>query len=117
MESLEKATTDLGQIGRWHTHNRDYNVAMLAEPVCFLEFDVENGVEAMCEEMDQAMPDTRMQRSGSGGSHMIFQLTDGARAIGNRSVNRDGREWFSFRAMNKYLIGAGSLHPKATDTS
>ena len=61
--------------------------------------------------MGQDTPDTRMQRSGSGGSHMIFVHTDRSRALGNRSVNRDGHEWFSFRAMNKYLIGAGSLHP------
>ncbi len=111
MHFLDMATTDLAQIAKWHTSQRDYNVGMLAGDVRFLEFDVKGGVKAMCDEMNQEMPHTRMQRSGSGGSHMIFLHTDRSRAIGNRSINRDGHEWFSFRAGNKYLIGAGSLHP------
>lgn len=77
-----------------------------------MEFDVAGGMKAAAEEMGETQPVTRAQRSGRGFGHYIFRHTDRSRALGNRSVNlSDGNEWFSFRGSNKYLVGAGSLHP------
>jgi hypothetical protein len=62
--------------------------------------------------MAHEIPMTRTQVSGKGFAHYIFKHTERSRALGNRSVNLpEGGEWFSFRAGNKYLVGAGSLHP------
>jgi Bifunctional DNA primase/polymerase, N-terminal len=112
----KKATTDMNRIAEWDAANHDYNVGLAALPggeCCFLEFDVKGGMKQVVKDMNQDdIPPTRIQRSGKGGAHLIFRHTDHSRAIGNRSVNLpDGHEWFSFRADNKYLVGAGSLHP------
>jgi hypothetical protein len=110
---LEEATIDLAKVASWNDENPDYNVALLANGAfCFLEFDVVKGISTAAAEMEQPIPQTRTQRSGKGFGHYIFKHTERSRALGNRSVNLpDGGEWFSFRADNKYLVGAGSLHP------
>lgn len=136
---LERATTNPDSIAQWNRENPNFNVALLADDkFVFLEFDA-NGIKSAAKEMGVELPSTlitRMQKSGSGGSHFIFRHTDRSRAIGNRSVNlaepctcgeRENRkciergceetslhhhhEWFSFRARNRYLVGAGSTHP------
>jgi hypothetical protein len=133
---LAEATTDPRRIDQWNTQDPNFNVGILArlDGYCFLEFDIKNGMRAACSEMGQEMPQTRAQRSGRGYSHFIFKHTDRSRTIVNRSVNlleacscteRDREcgcsaspelhhhhEWFSFRGNNKYLVGAGSLHPE-----
>jgi hypothetical protein len=110
---LEEATMDPGKVASWNDENPDYNVALLANgEFCFLEFDVAKGMSAAAAEMEHEIPLTRTQVSGKGFSHHIFRHTERSRALGNRSVNLpEGGEWFSFRAGNKYLVGAGSLHP------
>lgn len=110
---LEEATTDPGKVEAWGRENPDYNVALLADgEFCFLEFDVKGGMKAAAEEMGHEFPITRIQKSGRGFGHFIFRHTERSRALSNRSANLpDGKEWFSFRARNKYLVGAGSLHP------
>jgi hypothetical protein len=110
---LEEATIDPAKVESWNEENPDYNVALLANgEFCFLEFDVPKGMSAAAAEMGQQIPLTRTQVSGKGFGHYIFKHTERSRALGNRSVNLPGGgEWFSFRAGNKYLVGAGSLHP------
>jgi hypothetical protein len=110
---LEEATIDPAKVASWNDENPDYNVALLANgEFCFLEFDVAKGMSAAAAEMEHEIPLTRTQVSGKGFGHYIFRHTERSRALGNRSVNLpDGGEWFSFRADNKYLVGAGSLHP------
>jgi putative DNA primase/helicase len=110
IEWLTAATTDPAKIAVWNDENPDYNVALVAGDYCFLEFD-QLGIRSAAEEMGESVPITRTQKSGSGGGHFIFKSTDRARAMGNRSANRDGHEWFSFRICNKYLVGGGSIHP------
>ncbi len=90
-------------------------------------------MNSAAEEMGQELPKTRVQRSGRGFGHFIFKHTDRSRKLGNRSVNLNAgctcdkqenrlcncrmagkhhhHEWFSFRAQNRYLVGAGSKHP------
>jgi len=110
---LEEATIDPVKVASWIDENPDYNVALLANgEFCFLEFDVAKGMSAAAAEMGHGIPLTRTQVSGKGFGHYIFKHTERSRALGNRSVNLpEGGEWFSFRAGNKYLVGAGSLHP------
>src|ERR1035441_4436444 len=110
---LEEATIDPAKVASWNEENPDYNVALLANgEFCFLEFDVAKGMSTAAAEMGHEIPVTRTQVSGKGFGHYIFRHTERSRALGNRSVNLpDGGEWFSFRADNKYLVGAGSLHP------
>ncbi len=136
MKFLEEATTSPNKIIQWDTDNPNYNVAMLADgEFGFLEFDIPDGVEGACREKNQPRPVTREQRSGGGGQHFIFKMNDDTKALGNRSVSvptpcscskqepqsacavcqedkpHHHHEWFSFRARNKYLVGAGSIHP------
>lgn len=111
----KEASSDLNKVAEWNQANSNYNVGLAALPdggFCFLEFDVEGGMKAAAREMGEKTPTTRVQQSGKGFAHFIFRHTERSRKIGNRSVNLpDGHEWFSFRASNKYLVGAGSLHP------
>jgi hypothetical protein len=113
LQFLQEATTDSAKVAAWGRENPDYNVALLANgEFCFLEFDVRGGMKDAAAEMGQEVPQTRTQRSGRGFGHYIFRHTDRSRRLGNRSASLpDGKEWFSFRAHNKYLVGAGSLHP------
>jgi hypothetical protein len=106
---LEEATIDPVKVASWNEENPDYNVALLANgEFCFLEFDVAKGMSAAAAEMEHEIPLTRTQVSGKGFGHYIFRHSERSRTLGNRSVNLpDGGEWFSFRAGNKYLVGAG----------
>jgi hypothetical protein len=110
---LEEATIDPAKVATWNEENPDYNVVLLANgEFCFLEFDVAKGMSAAAAEMGHEIPLTRTQVSGKGFGHYIFRHTERSLALGNRSVNLpDGGEWFSFRAGNKYPVGAGSVHP------
>lgn len=110
----ERATTDPAQIAAWNVENQDYNVALVAQPggVCFLEFDIKGGMKAAAEEMGQALPQTRVHVSGKGFAHYVFRHTVRSQQLGNRNVNLPtGGEWFSFRAINRYVVGPGSIHP------
>jgi hypothetical protein len=138
LKFLEAATTNAQTIARWNAENPNYNVALLAnEEYCFLEFDIAHGFSKATKSMgQQEVPQTRSQMSGKGFGHYIFKHTEKSRAMGNRSANlhepctcnsqqnrtctqqfcqaggpHHHHEWFSFRADNKYLVGAGSLHP------
>lgn len=110
---LEEATIDPAKVASWNDENPDYNVALLANgEFCFLEFDIAKGMSTAAAEMGYEIPLTRTQVSGKGFGHYIFRHTERSRSLGNRSVNLpEGGEWFSFRAGNKYLVGAGSIHP------
>jgi len=114
----EKATNDLNQIEVWDQECDQYNVGLvaLADPggFCGLEFDVNSGMKSACEEMGQPFPvETMTTRSGKGGAHYWFRHSARSIAIGNRQahVPGTGKEWFSFRAHRRYLVGAGSTHP------
>ena len=137
IQFLDEATCDPAKVAEWNNENPNYNAAILADGnYCFLEFDVKGGMSKAAKEMGQPdVPETRIQKSGGGYGHFIFKHSARSRTIGNRSRNLDEpctcdkieksnkpcnckvggfhhhHEWFSFRANNKYLVGAGSLHP------
>jgi len=107
------ATINLDKVKAWDTEYPGCNIGIAAlsgGEFCFLEFD-QLGIKSAAEEMGATIPKTRVQKSGNGGAHFIFKHTDRSRTIGNRSANLEGHEWFSFRADNLYLVGAGSRHP------
>jgi putative DNA primase/helicase len=132
------ATINIDQVRTWDTQYPGCNIGIAAlsgGDICFLEFDA-YGIKAAAEEFGQSVPKTRVQKSGSGGGHYIFTHTERSRKLGNRAANlkavctcaeKENRpcrqsdcndftahhhhEWFSFRADNMYLVGAGSLHP------
>lgn len=111
----DQATTDPQQIERWNKENPDYNTGLAAElrpgAVCFLEWDVAGGMKAAALEMGAGIPRTRVHKSGKGFAHYVFRHTERSVKLGNRSANVDRREWFSFRAHRRYVVGPGSIHP------
>jgi hypothetical protein len=110
------ASTDPKQIDEWDAKLPDANLALLAKAdkvgdVCFLEFDIPKGMNAACAEMGQEFPMTRVHISGRKFGHLIFTHTERSLTIGNRNANlAGGKEWFSFRANNRYVLGPGSIH-------
>jgi hypothetical protein len=109
-----EATTDLAKINEWNDQNSECNCGLVAKKdgVCFLEFDMQGGMKAAAEEMGQPIPVTRVHRSGKGFAHYIFRHTEKSNALGNRQANLpNGHEWFSLRSLNRYVVGAGSVHP------
>ena len=65
--------------------------------------------------MEEAIPVTRVHRSGGGFAHWLFLATADSDRRGNRAANlEDGHEWFSFRADRRYIVGPGSIHPNGS---
>ena len=115
-DGCKSATLDPAKIAEWNSIDPNFNVGIAAVTggeFCFLEFDM-YGLQSAAEEMGETVPKTRTQKSGAGGGHHIFRSTERSREVGNRKANLNGHEWFSFRADNMYLVGAGSTHPNGT---
>jgi putative DNA primase/helicase len=112
------ASVDPKQIDEWDSKLPDANLALLSKAdsvgdPCFLEFDVPKGMTDACAEMGQEFPHTRIHISGRKFSHIVFTHTERSLAIGNRNAKlAGGKEWFSFRAKNRYVLGPGSVHPE-----
>jgi len=111
------ATTDVGQLKKWDEKLPDANCALLGRnekvgDVFFLEFDVPDGMLEAADELGEALPCTRVHTSGRGYEHWLFRHTPVSLELGNRSANRDGHEWWSLRARNRYALAPGSTHPE-----
>jgi hypothetical protein len=113
------ATTDPAVINEWDAIYPNHNLGVVAKleegELCVLEFDVKSGMRAAAEECGEPVPETRTVRSGKGFGHYYFWQTAKSVALGNRQANRDGREWFSFRADNRYVVAPGSIHPNGNE--
>ena len=60
------------------------------------------------------MPVTRVHRSGGKGApHFIFKHSEASLALGNCDGKISGKEWFSFRAANRYIVAPPSIHPES----
>ena len=109
------ATTDTAVINEWNAIYPNHNLGVVAKlqegELCVLEFDVKGGMRAAAEECGERVPETRTVRSGKGFGHYYFWHTRRSVALGNRQANKDGREWFSFRADDRYVVAPGSIHP------
>jgi hypothetical protein len=109
------ATTDPKVIESWGRIYPEHNLGIVAKgrigELCILEFDVKGGMKEAADEMGVPIPKTRVHRSGKGFGHWLFWHTEDSVALGNRQANRDGHEWFSFRADDRYVVAPPSIHP------
>ncbi len=114
---VKDATDNPLVIKEWWTETPDAGIGLAAraEKVgdpCFLEFDQKPWLPAWAKELGQEKPVTRLHKSGGKESpHYIFRHTEKSMAMGNCDGAKDGHEWFSFRAANRYIVAPPSIHP------
>src|SRR5260221_378722 len=111
-----KATVDPAQVKQWAQEYPDANVASVAktEPggIWIFEVDKENFHEQVEQQTGQRIPDTFIVRSSPGRGHFYFRQTTASIAMGNRQgKDADGKEAWSARVDNRYVVGPGSIHP------
>jgi Bifunctional DNA primase/polymerase, N-terminal/Primase C terminal 1 (PriCT-1) len=110
----ERATADQAQIDTWQKENPNSNCAALADDENWM-FDVDD--LAVFERVksdtghDLAEIDTLVVRSSGAKRHFYFKHDDCSRAMGNRDCDLNGKEVFSVRGHNKYVVSPGSIHP------
>jgi hypothetical protein len=108
------ATQDLAQVIAWNAKEPRYNCAIVgkAEVGAIWGFDDDGGVLAEYESKHGQIK-TYRTRSVSGGTHLLFKANAASIAMGNLSAkNENGKELFSCRIDNRYVIAAGSVaHP------
>jgi hypothetical protein len=113
----QRASHYLPQLMQWSEKMPNANLGLMGRDnqvgdIVFLEFDQGCLAEA-AQEMGQPVPSTRIHISGGKGlEHCVFLQTERSLHLGNRSANRNGREWFSLRMHNRYVLGPGSIHPE-----
>ncbi|MGA8224412.1 MAG: bifunctional DNA primase/polymerase, partial [Candidatus Acidiferrales bacterium] len=109
------ATTDEAQIAQWDAENPNYNCGAVAKQDIGWIWDVDNPVVFERMEKDTGHTvgelDTLIVKSSGEKRHFYFKHDDCSRVMGNRDCDIDGKEAFSVRAHNKYVVAAGSLHP------
>jgi hypothetical protein len=113
---VKDATTDINSITRWWRDMPDAGIGLAPEAVLggasFLEFDQRPWLPAWAKELGHEKPVTRLHKSGGkGGPHYVFKHTEKSLALGNCDGAKDGHEWFSFRAANRYIVAPPSVHP------
>src|SRR5882762_518183 len=113
-ESL--ATTDREQIAQWGQDYSNANIASVAkatlEGVWFFEVDRPNFQNEIEKQTGHKMPETFIVRSSPGRGHFYFRQTPASIAMGNRQgKDADGKEAWSARVDNRYVVGPGSIHP------
>lgn len=101
------ATTDKEQITAWWQRAPNANVGLRAG-IAFdvLDIDGEVGAESIAkalEELDEALPEGPTSRTGSGGSHRLFQPCGG-----NRAGLLPKVDW---RGDGGYIVAPPSVHP------
>ena len=111
----ELASTDLKQIMEWDQIDHDLNAACVAKAVIGGKwfFEVDNPeVLKMIEETGKKLPVTFTVSSSPGKAHFYFDQTDASIEMGNLGgKDKDGKESWSARVDNRYVVAAGSIHP------
>jgi len=111
----ELASTDLKQIMEWDQIDHDLNAACVAKAVIGGKwfFEVDNPeVLGMIEETGKKLPVTFTVSSSPGKAHFYFDQTDASIEMGNLGgKDKDGKESWSARVDNRYVVAAGSIHP------
>lgn len=114
---VKDATNDEPTIREWWARYPDAGIGLAARAEkigdpCFLEYDMKPTLKDWAKNEGQPMPETRVHRSGGKGApHYIFTHTEKSLALGNCDGSTAGREWFSFRASNRYIVAPPSIHP------
>lgn len=108
------ATIDPKKIEQWDEEYPDANGACVAKPdgIWFLEIDQEGFSSEIEKQTGQKIPLTLMVRSSKGRGHYYFKQTPASIAMGNvKGKGEDGRETFSARVDNAYVVAPLSYHP------
>jgi hypothetical protein len=110
----DQATSDAVVIQAWDEQFPNYNIAVVAKRIigelCILEFD-QGTLEEVAKECGQPVPCTRTVTSGNGGKHWYFTHIGESVELGNCQAAKNGHEWWSFRADNRYCVAPSSVHP------
>ena len=110
------ATTDAAQILEWTRQNPAYNCGAVARKGEYWFLDIDNPVVFGMIERDTGHSlkeiETVVVNSSGEKQHLYFQHDARSVSIGNRSLDVGGKEMFSVRAHNQYVVVAGSIHPK-----
>jgi hypothetical protein len=114
----DSATRDLSVIAQWAKENPHYNCAVVGKPDGLWLFDCDDQEILDEYEMFEGAIQTYKVRSVSGGTHLYFRSNDASRQMGNIGGKDEfGRETWSARANNRYVISAGSVaHPNNDPT-
>jgi hypothetical protein len=110
------ATTDGVQIAQWNTENPAYNCAAVARADGFWFWDVDSAAVFERLEKDTGHTldelDTLIVKSSGEKRHIYFKHDERSRIMSNRNCDIGGKEAFSVRAHNRYVVAAGSIHPE-----
>jgi Bifunctional DNA primase/polymerase, N-terminal len=111
----ELASIDPKQIAEWGEQYPDANVACVAKAVpggvWFFEVDAPNFHTVIQDEAGKKMPTTFTVKSSERRGHFYFKHNSSSIAMGNLQGKIDGKEAWSVRADNRYVVGPGSIHP------
>jgi hypothetical protein len=114
---VKDATISRKQIEAWHELWPDANVGCAPNGKCYLDDDLGDLQERYEAETGNKFPEqtfsamTSMKETGLRGRHWYFDSTVESMMLGNRKAIKDGKELFSLRADDYYIVGAGSTHP------
>src|SRR5215203_2611687 len=111
------------QIERWFSKNPDYNIAIVTGSISkIIAFDVdghtavkrveEKRVE-MSKNLQVALDHTMVNRTGSGGTHIIFRVEEDISDISQKKLWSDGKEHSQIlmQGNEHYIVAAPSIHP------
>jgi Bifunctional DNA primase/polymerase, N-terminal len=111
----ELASTDPKQIGEWGEQYPEANVASVAKAVpggvWFFEVDAPNFHKVIEKQTRKKIPNTFTVKSSERRGHFYFKHNADSIAMGNLQSKIDGKEAWSVRADNRYVVGPGSIHP------
>jgi hypothetical protein len=110
------ATTDETQIAKWSAENPAYNCAAVARSDGFWVWDIDDPTVFERLEKDTGHTldelDTLIVKSSGEKRHIYFKHDECSRIMSNRNCDIGGKEVFSVRAHNRYVVAAGSIHPE-----
>jgi hypothetical protein len=105
----EVASTDPKQITEWGEQYPEANVASVAKAVpggvWFFEVDAPSFHKVIDEQTGKKIPKTFIVRSSPGRGHFYFKHNSDSIAMGNLQGKIDGKEAWSVRADNRYVVG------------
>ena len=115
------ASTDPKQIAEWGEQYPEANVACVAKAALggfwFFEVDEPNYHKVIQEETGKKIPNTFMvsSRKGQGRGHFYFKQSAASIAMGNLQGRIGGKEAWSARVDDRYVVGPGSIHPQTQE--
>jgi hypothetical protein len=109
------ATTDLKQVDKWDSETMRANCGLVATPDgnWALDFDDLSVIAQIEKETGHKMPTTFVVQSSQNKAHYHFKQNDASRSLGNSDKKADdGRELYSARVSNRYVLSPFSIHDK-----